>query len=588
MSNGTTADDGSFSEPLSRFERTLTLLTQIRAGEGRGIVLFFLQAFLLLTSYYIIRALREGFILVDFGAAQRAYAVGVSAALLMIVVPVYSRLRRRMGSLRLTRAITWFFVGNLILFYLFWQAGFAIGFVFFVWVGLFGLMVVSQFWAFAAGTFNRRSGQRLFPVVMIGANLGALAGAEIAEIAVRIHGLHGVMLVGTVALALTTFLSEPARHAVPSGSRSEEAPINPSGTPRERPSSRLGGFGVVFGDRYLLLLAVVVVLLNWVNTTGEFLLAELVQEQALGLLPGPGNHDARQEFVVRFYADYMLWFTSIGLLIQVFLVSRIFRRIGIGGAVLVLPVVAAIGYGFIVFLPIFSIVRAVKIMENSVDYSLMSTTRHALFLPTNEAAKYDGKTTIDTFFWRFGDLIQAAVVFIGTGFLGWHVREFGMLALGLAAVWLVASIALRREYLKLAPPAGESARPRLGPPIPDLLYGRGGSFEHEVPGDAFVESEPGDVLTLSGRGHRGAPLPPWLSFDRWRMRFVGRPPQDVPESLVLEVGATNMDGLAAVQRFTASPYELPGDGSGSDLEPGVAIDPDACADRPETPDSGDG
>ena len=89
------------------------------------------------------------------------------------------------------------------------------------------------------------------------------------------------------------------------------------------------------------------------------------------------------------------------------MVARVYRWVGVQGALVVLPIVAALGYGLIVFVPIFSIIRLVKIGENSVNYSLMNTTRHALFLPVDRDAKYEGKTAIDTFFWRVGDLIQA-------------------------------------------------------------------------------------------------------------------------------------------------------------------------------------
>jgi len=69
--------------------------------------------------------------------------------------------------------------------------------------------VVSQFWAFAADTYNMLSGRRLFPVIMIGANFGALAGAEAAEIAVAHHGPHGLMVLGSAVLLLTVFLGRP-------------------------------------------------------------------------------------------------------------------------------------------------------------------------------------------------------------------------------------------------------------------------------------------------------------------------------------------------------------------------------------------
>lgn len=104
------------SSDLTPLERALRLFTRVRPGEGRSVVLFFLQGFLLLFSYYIIRALREGFILTNHGAAARSYAVAVAAVVLMLVIPLYSALRRRIDPQRLVPAISIFFVSNLVVF----------------------------------------------------------------------------------------------------------------------------------------------------------------------------------------------------------------------------------------------------------------------------------------------------------------------------------------------------------------------------------------------------------------------------------------------------------------------------------------
>jgi len=130
---------------LSPFERLLRIFTKVRPGEGRTVALFFLQGFLLLFSYYIIRALREGFILTGHSAAARSYAVAVAAGVLMLVIPLYSALRRRFDPERLVPAISIFFVSNLVIFYVLWLREIDFGFFFFVWVGLFGLLVSSQF-----------------------------------------------------------------------------------------------------------------------------------------------------------------------------------------------------------------------------------------------------------------------------------------------------------------------------------------------------------------------------------------------------------------------------------------------------------
>ncbi len=527
---------------LSPFERLLRIFTKVRPGEGRTVALFFLQGFLLLFSYYIIRALREGFILTGHSAAARSYAVAVAAGVLMLVIPLYSALRRRFDPERLVPAISIFFVSNLVIFYVLWLREIDFGFFFFVWVGLFGLLVISQFWAFAADTFNTLTGRRLFPVIMIGANLGALAGAEVAKIAVHRHGLHGLMVIGTTALLLTVFLGRPARRAAPQSSRGVATGEKPVG-------SLLGGFAVVFRDHYLLLLALMIVLLNWVNTTGEFILADLVQKHANATLGPLADNITRAEFITGVYADYMFWFTLVGLAIQMFLVSRIFSKIGISGAVMVLPVIAAIGYGLVGFVPIFTIIWLVKVFENAVDYSLMSTTRQALFLPTSQAAKYDGKLAIDTFFWRLGDLIQAGTVYVGIRFFGWETREFALMSLALAIVWIFVAFKVSRAYRQMMTEKAVMTAPELRGSIADFYFTPGERSHHYLASDAFVDADPGDILTLAAFVDGGQPLPSWLDFEPDKLRFVANPPTGYDTEHRIEVVATDIDGLTAQGSF---------------------------------------
>ncbi len=141
----------------------------MRPGEGRSAFLFFLHGFLLLSSYQVVKALREAFMLTRFSAEVRAYAVAVMALVLMVVVPLYGHVRRHLDGARLLRAVTLFFVAThaAVRGACAW-AGVPIAFMFFIWVGIYGVMVVSQMWAFAADTFNLKSGQRLFPVIMLG------------------------------------------------------------------------------------------------------------------------------------------------------------------------------------------------------------------------------------------------------------------------------------------------------------------------------------------------------------------------------------------------------------------------------------
>jgi AAA family ATP:ADP antiporter len=192
----------------------------------------------------------------------------------------------------------------------------------------------------------------------------------------------------------------------------------------------------------------------------------------------------------------------------------------------------------------------VKIAENATDYSLMNTTRQALFLPVDRDAKYEGKTAIDTFFWRLGDLIQAGVVFVGLNVLGWKPPAFATVNLVLALAWIALAVAIGKEFGRKAQHSAVNVAPEAGRPIADLLYVPGSSIEHVVLEDAFMDADPGDVLSLAARREDGRPMPAWLRFDARRRCFIGTAPGDCAEEFVVMVIASDVDGLEATSSFS--------------------------------------
>jgi AAA family ATP:ADP antiporter len=430
-------------------------------------------------------------------------------------------------------------------------AGLSIAFAFFIWVGIYGVMVVSQMWAYAADSFNVKSGQRLFVVIMLGANLGALAGAKLAQLAAAALSPVGLIVLATGLLGATLFLARPERAAVPDGSRALSQEHG-----RAVPQL-LGGIGLVLRDRYLLLIALLVVLLNWINSTGEFILADFVKRDAEArVAAGAGTIDAGA-LITAFYGDFQFWVTLVSLVIQLFLVSRIYRAVGVRGALLIHPLIVAVGYGVLAlgpllggFIPVFTLIRWIKIAENGVDYSLMNTTRQALFLPVDRDSKYDGKTAIDTFFWRVGDLVQAGAVYVGLNHLDWTTAQFALLNLLLALGWIALAVAIGRGYGRKAVENVINVAPEPGDPIPDLLCQPGQAFLHPVSPAAFRDADPGDVLALRACCADDQPLPRWLRFDQRQRAFVGAVPAAAePGEWRIVVVASDVDGLEARSSF---------------------------------------
>ncbi len=522
----------------TRLERALDYFTVLRPGEGRSIVLFFLTAFLILVAYYILKTLREPLLLVDATAEMKSYAYATIALILLVLIPLYGKVFRHTQKRALSRWVTVFFITNLAVFYAVGRAGWNIGFAYYVWVGIVSLMLTAQFWGYAADTYNPKSGQRLFPVIMLGATLGGLVGPVVAgKLFDQLGPWNLMLLVGLLLIATLPFYGA-ARDAVPPGSRSLTHVNDDDRT------HLLGGLSMVARDRYLLLLAALIVLLNWVNTTGEYILAEIVVRHADARVAAQPALD-KGALIASFYGNFYFAVNLCTVLIQLLLVARLFRWIGLRGAVLVLPIVVFLGYGMIAFVPIFAVISVFKVVENSTDYSLMNTTRHALYLPLVPRHKYEGKVAIETFFWRLGDLIQAGVVFAGLHWFGFGTQQFALLNMALALVWILVAVRLGAHCHERLSRYSSNRPPTFSESIEPVAIEPGKPFRFELPENCFADPDPGDVLILSARRADGGSLPRWLRFDPEMWHFSGTPPRDLAETTQLTIFATDFDGAVA-------------------------------------------
>ena len=396
-----------------------------------------LIAFLLLTAYYLLKTVREPLILLQGGAEVKLYARAAQAVLMVGVVHVYGEVARRVGRMRLLGIVFLFFTSNLGLFALLAWANVRVGLAFFLWLGVFSYTVVAQFWAFAADIHTEEQGKRIFPVLGLGSSTGAVVGSRLAKSLVP---LGPPVLMGAAALILLVCVSlilvvERRAGAVVHGKAEPEA---------DEPLSNETAFHLLARDKYLLLIGALVVLLNWVNSAGEYvldrtLLAAAAQAHARGA--------GAEAFIGTFKADYFAWYNLLGMLLQLFAVSRILVHLGVRRALLFLPAFALIGYGSAVVSPMLAVIRLVKIGENSLEYSLQDTARHALFLVTSRVEKYVGKTSVDTIAVRIGAILSATVVWTGTRW-GLPMAGFAMINVVLAILWLGVVLAIGKEHAR--------------------------------------------------------------------------------------------------------------------------------------------
>jgi len=427
--------DLSEQEPKSLGQRLLAPIADVRRNEVISVLLMTLLMFLVLAAYYELKTAREVFILSEGGAEVKSYSSAGQAVLLLFLVPAYGAFASRVNRVQLVQWVTLFFVVHVGVFLLALGAGLHIGIAYFLWVGIFNLMVIAQFWAFAADIYTPEQGKRLFPLIGVGASLGAWVGSVRAGYLMSM-GPRRLMIGAAVILIGCALLARIVNRVTQRDATAKAKPAD------DKPLASGNGFAMIFADRYLMLIAALAVLINVVNTTGEYLYGRYVVEAAQ--LAYPGDQAAREQFIGAAYSRLFSTVNLVGFVLQMFVVSRVFKFLGVGKSLFIHPLVALGGYLMMLRAPSLTAMGWFKVADNSLDYSLGNTTKQALWLPTSREAKYNAKQAVDSFFVRMGDVLQAALVFLGER-LAFAVPAFAAVVIGMVGAWLGVVALLNRQ-----------------------------------------------------------------------------------------------------------------------------------------------
>jgi AAA family ATP:ADP antiporter len=308
------------------------------------------------------------------------------------------------------------------------------------------MMVVAQFWSFANDIYDVEQGKRIFPLIALGASVGAAVGSKIAAGLIPLFGVFPMLLLaaGLLAVCAALFLAADRRVMARPGDASTP-------TPTSQAPSRGGAFQIVLQHRYLVLVAGFSLVFSWVNSNGEYLLGKLIKAAAMAAvdrkeIAASGVGD----YIGASYGEFFFYVNVLGVLLQTFVVSRLVRAIGLGAAFFVLPIIALADATAVALFPVLAILRIGKVAENATDYSLNNTLRQMLWLVTTREMKYKAKQAVDTFCVRMGDVGSALLIYAGTTAFGLSVRQFSIANAALVALWLLLAVAIVREHAQMS------------------------------------------------------------------------------------------------------------------------------------------
>lgn len=411
--------------------------TDVRPGEGGPALLLFACFFLFITFQYATKSVRQSTFIDGRGAAELPW-VYLSVALVSYpFLLLYSRLASRTQRHRLIVGTSLVIAASMVAcWWLFQWTWPWLPYALYVWMSLVYVMVVSQFWLFAANVLDPRQAKRLFGFVGAGGLLGGIAGGQVARLVAKLADTRSTFLVAAAILLAGAALILRL-HRSHAGIEEPAAAAALGKLDQAR-----GGFGILRGSAHLRAIAAIMALSIVVAQIVDFQFNWAVEQATTGL-------DQRTVLFGNFFSVMGI----SAFLFQVLFTARIHRRLGIGVALRASPVTMGLGTGLLLvaagFGPAAMLTAAVvlKVGENGLRYSLDQATRELLFLPVPAQTRIRAKAFIDVFVAR-GAKGVAALLLLPVTFGLMTALQSGWITLALIAVWVVATSWAYREYVR--------------------------------------------------------------------------------------------------------------------------------------------
>jgi len=421
----------------------LRRIVAVEESEIRPMLWAALYYFLILAAYFVIRPIRDE-MGVAGGVRNLPWLFLGTLLGTFLAHPLFTAIVSRLTRRRFILLSYTFFAVNLIAFWFFFRifsedAGIWAGRVFFVWTSVFNLFVVSIFWSLMADLFQPAQAKRLFGFVAIGGTVGAVAGSSITAILASRVGPTNLLLISATILGLAMFAANRLTSAI-SESRVDDDPLRPPTEQTEQPigGKIFDGIRMVFTSSYLLGIVGYMLLYTITATILYFQQAEIVEATF-------SDRVARTVF----FARIDLVVNTLTAITQIFLTGRIVRRIGVALALATLPLVCVLGFAALGVAPTLIAIAVFQVLRRWSNYAIARPCREMLYTVIPRSAKYKAKNFIDTFVYRFGDQV-GAWSYAGLGALGLGAAAISLVAVPLAAAWMVIGLWLGRKHHEMA------------------------------------------------------------------------------------------------------------------------------------------
>ena len=419
---------------MSLIRRALSPVVDVRKEEASTLLLMFLYSFLVMTSYSIVKPLTRAQFINDLGADNLPWVLLGAGVLIGVIMQVYTRLVSHVPAKSVIPVTLLGMTALLAGFWVLFQMGLAWASIAFYFVGqIMGLLLISHFWTLANDIYDPRQAKRLFGFIGGGASLGGMAGSALLTLFVERVGSETILLTSAASLFVCVFVVSAVlrvsqvdlTHAADAGAK--------------RGAEGVGALQLLRQSKHLRVIALV---------TGFAAIGAGLLDQQLNMAVEEFQGDGGADAIAAFLGRVQLLLSTAGFVIQIWLVSRIHRLLGIGFALLILPV--SIGATGVLILMTGTLMSAAagRILDSSLRYTVDKTSREILFLPLPATLKHNAKAFIDVTVDRFARALLAILLLVLIQGFGFEWRQLSIVSITMVGAWIFTAVKARQGYLE--------------------------------------------------------------------------------------------------------------------------------------------
>jgi AAA family ATP:ADP antiporter len=408
----------------------------------------FAYFFCVLSSYYILRPVRDS-MAVGSGPNTIPYLFVATFITMMIATPIFGWVASRYPRRRFLPWVYLFFIGNILVFWLVFSIAIDnasavdgapnhiwLGRVFFVWLSVFNLFVVSVFWSFMADIYTREQGRRLFGMITAGGSLGAVIGSAATSLLVVKIGFHNLLPIAAALLFIAIFCITRLRTWVEQTHPNDAAETAASQKPLG--GNPFSGVTHVFSSKYFSSIVIISIIASLLGTALYMFMAELVAQE----IPDTDKQ-------TQFFSNINNATSVLALILQLLVVKHVVRKFGIGASMAILPIASIAGFIVVAIDPSLAMVGLITVLRRALGFGFSKPTTDMLYSVVTPEDKYKTKNFIETAVYRLGDVVGTMTI-KAFMLIGISMTAISVVMLPFAAIWAFVAVWLGKSYRKRA------------------------------------------------------------------------------------------------------------------------------------------